>query len=206
VAASKPVAPPPAVVAANPPVAAPSAGIASKTPAPGVASAVASRPPRAAPPAAVASRLPTPPAAPVVQSGAARQFEAPARAQAAPVRPPPALMNTAPGEDRLRSQAVAPVSLPAPAPAAAIAPTVRQEPAALRARREPVPEAALPFDAVLGTILYSSGRKLAIVDGEIVGPGDEVRGARVVEITPNAVMLRDGRGRLWRLDLGVGVR
>jgi hypothetical protein len=64
----------------------------------------------------------------------------------------------------------------------------------------------MPFEAVLGSILYSPDRKLAIVDGGIVGPGDEVRGARIVDITPNAVILRDGRGRLWRLGLGLGVR
>jgi hypothetical protein len=65
---------------------------------------------------------------------------------------------------------------------------------------------ALPFDAVLGSILYSPDRKLAIIDGRIVGPGDEVRGARVIDITPAAVMLRDAQGRLRRLALGAGSR
>ncbi len=60
----------------------------------------------------------------------------------------------------------------------------------------------MSFDAALGTILYSPDRKLAIVDGRIVGVGDEVRGARIVDITPTAVMLRDGQGRLRRLALG----
>jgi hypothetical protein len=55
---------------------------------------------------------------------------------------------------------------------------------------------------VLGTILYSPDRKLAIVDGRIVGPGDPVSGARVVDITPSTVLLRDGRGRLRSLTLG----
>ena len=62
------------------------------------------------------------------------------------------------------------------------------------------------FDAVLGTILYSSERRLAIVDGHIVGLGDDVRGARVVEIQPTSVLLRDIRGRLRRLTLGANVR
>ena len=61
-------------------------------------------------------------------------------------------------------------------------------------------ENALPFEASLGTILYSSDRKLAIIDGRIVGVGDEVRGARVTDITLNAVFLRDGQGRLRRLS------
>jgi hypothetical protein len=65
---------------------------------------------------------------------------------------------------------------------------------------------AVPFDAALGTILYSADRQLAIIDGRIVGVGDEVRGARVVEITPAAVMLRDGQGRLRRLPLGAAAR
>jgi len=54
---------------------------------------------------------------------------------------------------------------------------------------------------VLGTILYSPDRRLAIIDGRIVGPGDDVRGARVVDITPDAVLLRDAQGRLRRLPL-----
>jgi hypothetical protein len=62
----------------------------------------------------------------------------------------------------------------------------------------------LPFDAELATILYGPDRKLAMVDGRIVGVGDVVRGARVVEITPNAVMLRDPQGRLRRLVLPGG--
>jgi len=65
-------------------------------------------------------------------------------------------------------------------------------------------DVALPFDAALGTILYSPDRKLAIIDGRIVSAGDEVRGARVLEITQTAVMLRDAQGRLRRLTLAVG--
>jgi hypothetical protein len=60
---------------------------------------------------------------------------------------------------------------------------------------------ALPLDAALGTILYGPDRKLAIVDGRIIQVGDEVRGTRVVDITPNAVFFRDRQGRLRRLTL-----
>ena len=59
----------------------------------------------------------------------------------------------------------------------------------------------LPFEAVLGTILYSNDRRLAIVDGRIVQPGDDVRGARVIEIAPGEVLLRDAQGRVRRLTL-----
>lgn len=72
-----------------------------------------------------------------------------------------------------------------------------------RPQRQPTPEPLpQPFDAALGTILYAPDRKLAIIDGRIVQPGDEVRGARVVEISPAAVLLRDGQGRLRRIVLG----
>jgi hypothetical protein len=63
-------------------------------------------------------------------------------------------------------------------------------------------EAALPFEADLETILYGPDRRLALVDGRIVEVGDVVRGATIVEITTNAVMLRDGRGQLRRLTAG----
>jgi len=64
------------------------------------------------------------------------------------------------------------------------------------------PEVPLPFDAVLGTILHSPDRKLAIVNGRIVGIGDEVNGAPIVDITPTAVLLRDAQGRLRSLAVG----
>jgi hypothetical protein len=72
-----------------------------------------------------------------------------------------------------------------------------------RAPRSAAREAApLPFDAVLVTILYSPDRKLAIVDGRIVGIGDDVKGATVVEITASTVLLRDMEGRMRSLTLG----
>jgi len=55
---------------------------------------------------------------------------------------------------------------------------------------------------VLGTILYSPDRKLAIVNNRIVGLGDTVNGARIVDITPGTVLLRDPQGRLRSLTLG----
>ena len=59
---------------------------------------------------------------------------------------------------------------------------------------------------MLGTILYAPERKLAIIDGHIVQAGDDVRGARIIDITPTAVLLRDAQGRLRRLTLGVSSR
>jgi hypothetical protein len=65
----------------------------------------------------------------------------------------------------------------------------------------PVNDTPLPIEATLGTILYSADRQLAIVDGRIVQVGDDVRGARVIDITPDAVLFRDVQGRLRRLTL-----
>jgi hypothetical protein len=74
---------------------------------------------------------------------------------------------------------------------------------AARVRPEPIPK---PFDAVLGTILYSAERRLAIVDGRIVQPGDEISGARVIDITPTAVFLNDAQGRTRSLTLAAAAR
>ena len=67
-------------------------------------------------------------------------------------------------------------------------------------------ESGAPFDAALGSILYAPDRRLAIVDGRIVSAGDDVRGARVVDIAPGVVLLRDAQGHLRRLVLGADSR
>ena len=85
---------------------------------------------------------------------------------------------------------------PPPAPRAAVLPRPVST-----ARRLPEEETSLPFDGELGTILYGPERKLAIVDGRIVQVGDDVRGARVIEILPDAVLFRDVQGRLRKLSL-----
>jgi MSHA biogenesis protein MshK len=59
-----------------------------------------------------------------------------------------------------------------------------------------LPEAAPASDAsgpALQSILISPTRKLAIINGQTVRPGDKVGDARVVRITENEVVLRDGR-------------
>ncbi|MBI3399943.1 MAG: hypothetical protein HY048_00875 [Acidobacteria bacterium] len=102
-----------------------------------------------------------------------------------------------------------PTLLTSVAPPARAARAITAAPRAVRARsasQADVQEPAGRFDAVLGTILYSAERRLAIVDGHIVGLGDEVRGARVVDIDANSVLLRDGSGRSRRLTLGANVR
>lgn len=131
-----------------------------------------------------------------------------------PVEPPPRVRELlASPPPVVRAEPV--VSLPRPAlltsasapmRAARAAESAPRAVAALRPAAASVGETPKAFDAVLGTILYSSERRLAIIDGHIVGLGDEVRGARVVEIGPASVLLRDGEGRLRRLTLGAPVR
>jgi hypothetical protein len=99
---------------------------------------------------------------------------------------------------------VAAAANPPPAPVAQLRraqPPQREGTAPREGQPRPEP-APLPFDAELGTILYSPDRKLAIIDGRIVQPDDDVRGARIVDITPTAVLLQDAGGRLRRLSLG----
>jgi len=111
-----------------------------------------------------------------------------------PVAPPP----IAP-----RAELRQPSAVTRPPAAAAVRETpapAGQKPPRLRARQA-APDTPLPFDALLGTILYSPDRKLAIIDGRIVAPGDEIGGVRVIDITSRSVTLRDGRGRLRLLTM-----
>ena len=168
------------------------------------------------PPATVnkAPVVPPPPVvvnkAPVVPPPAVSKAPAVVARPPAAVTSPPAPVTTPPVVAPPAPVTRAPVLVTPPplverAPAI-VTPPVRTEPSPARVKPAPPPEVALPFDAALGTILYSSDRKLAIIDNRIVGVGDEVRGARVIEITASAVMLRDEKGRLRRLALGAGGR
>ena len=146
-------------------------------PAATVAPVVVNKPPVVtAPPPAIVARAPAAPTKP-------RETPPAPVVNRAPIAPPPRVV-----EERL----------PDPPPPARVAPA--------RVKAAPPAEVALPFDAVLGTILYSPDRKLAIIDNRIVGVGDQVRGAKVVDITASAVMLRDEQGRLRKLALGSGGR
>ena len=192
--------PPPRATTATP---APPAPVAAARPAPAPPPpVVATRPATPAPPPSAA---PKPPPAPTPPAPAVA-VNRPAPAPTSPAAPPPSSSARVGREpERTPPPRLEPRS-PAPAPARrAENPPVEPAP-----RRQPPPprvaptETPLPFEASLGTILYSPDRKLAIIDGRIVGVGDEVRGARVTEIMPNAVLLRDAQGRLRRLALGAG--
>jgi len=168
-------------VPASPPQPAPVAQPTPSAPAPAPAPAqVVARPPAAASPAPVATATPPVP----------RPALPPAPPVRVPALPPPVVLTPVPepaqpAPPREPQTSFVPEATPAPPPV----------------RRPPPEEVPLPFEGSLGTILYGADRKLAIIDGRIVQVGDDVRGARVVEITPNSVLFRDRQGRLRRLTL-----
>lgn len=112
-----------------------------------------------------------------------------------PKSPPPARVVPEPAVTPPRTEPT--TSAPVPVQPRPVPPATPRTSRPVEPKQEPV----TPFEAELSTILYASDRKLAIVDGRIVGVGDTVRGARIVEITPTAVMLRDPQGKLRRLAL-----
>ena len=65
------------------------------------------------------------------------------------------------------------------------------------ARQVPLKEALPKVDS----ILIDQDRRLALIDGAIVGVGDTVAGRVVVEIERNAVVLREPSGRIVRVRL-----
>ncbi len=62
-----------------------------------------------------------------------------------------------------------------------------------------------PFTATIQGILFGD-RKLAIVNGRIVQPGDEIGGAQVIDITATTVVFKDANGRLRSLSGGAADR
>lgn len=143
------------------------------------------------PPAPVVAPSPTP----VVAPRTAPPPPPPAPVAQPPVTRPP-VREPAPEPAQI---ARAPV-VAAPPPRPVVVEPEPRRPAPAR-QVQAASEVPVPFQGTLGTILYGSDRKLAIVDGRIVQVGDEVRGARVVEITPNSVLFRDKQGQLRRLGL-----
>ena len=77
----------------------------------------------------------------------------------------------------------------------------------LQAAPEPVeiaasaPPPAAESDPVVASILYSPRRRLAVVDGRIVRPGDRAGSATVVDILPKAVIVERADGGRRTLDL-----
>ena len=179
------------------------------------------------PSAAVSAPARTPPSLPPPSPVQVRALPAPATRADAVAAPPPLVQPRAVPKPIAQAPLPPPVAprLAAPPPSVQPRPVqpaaqprvvqrreelpsarVERQPAPDRRPAIPPPEIALPFEAVLGTILYAPERRLAIIDGRIVQAGDEINGARVVDITPTTVLLRDAQGRLRRLGLGASVR
>ena len=115
-------------------------------------------------------------------------------------QPAPSVRPAVQQPSRTAPLVLTPVPVAAPPPPLPARFETAQTPAVASTAR-PAAETPLPFDGSLGTILYGADRKLAIVDERIVQIGDEIRGARVVDITPDAVLFRDVQGRLRKLTL-----
>jgi len=64
----------------------------------------------------------------------------------------------------------------------------------------PVPEA----DPVVATILYSSDRRAAVVNGRVVRIGDTIGTSKVVDILPKAVIIESADGDRRTLDMKPG--
>ena len=63
------------------------------------------------------------------------------------------------------------------------------------------PKASAPRkNLTLESTFVSSGRRLAIINGQLLAPGDSIQGAKVIEIAPYEVKLRK-HGRIVRLRL-----
>jgi len=198
------VVPPPPVVVKKPAVVPPPPVVVKKPAVVPPPPAVVNKPAVVPPPPVVVKKPAVVPPPPAVVNKPAVVTPPPAvLSRPAVVAPPPAVVLPPRAVERAPLVTLPPVAVVRPP---VVTPPARTEPAPVRAKPAPPPEVALPFEAVLGTILFSPDRKLAIIDNRIVGIGDEVRGARVIDITPSAVMLRDEKGRLRRLALATGGR
>jgi hypothetical protein len=115
----------------------------------------------------------------------------PDRPQPAPVQAPaPSSIQVTPSSPPPQQ----PAPEPQPAPAEPASTPVQEEPAEAAApsyvREVPVPGGGT---LTLNGIAYSPDRPIAVVDGNVVGPGEVVQGFTVVEIQANRLKLqRDG--------------
>lgn len=70
---------------------------------------------------------------------------------------------------------------------------------------EPPPAAVPDADPVVASILYSSDRRIAMVDGRIVRIGDTIGRSKVVDILPKAVVIQSAEGERKTLELKSGL-
>ncbi len=74
---------------------------------------------------------------------------------------------------------------------------LRQRPVEVvaEAPEPPPPPPPPPPDPVIASILYSSDRRAAMIDGHIVRIGDVLPAGRIVDILPKAIVLESEEGR-----------
>ncbi|HLG53943.1 MAG TPA: hypothetical protein VI485_01345 [Vicinamibacterales bacterium] len=65
----------------------------------------------------------------------------------------------------------------------------------------PAPEADVEPDVVVGSILYSADRHLAVVNGRIVRVGDRIGSITILEIQPRAIVIESSGGGRRTLEL-----
>jgi hypothetical protein len=99
-----------------------------------------------------------------------------------------------------------PLSIPAPPPVdMAAAPSWRRDPFLFgdetRATARPVIQVPVPVRPTVRTILYSASRRLAIVNGRIVGVGDAVGDYTVADIEKGAVVFTAPSGERLRVPV-----
>jgi hypothetical protein len=77
---------------------------------------------------------------------------------------------------------------------------MHKAPEVVEAAPAPPPPVVEP-DPVVASILYSTGRRLAVIDGRIVRPNDSVGTATVIDILPTAVVLEFADGDRRTVEL-----
>lgn len=83
------------------------------------------------------------------------------------------------------------------------APQWRRDPFAAGERADAVKAVTVPAppEPVVRSILFSSGRRVALVDGRVVGAGDRLRSGVVRSIEPDAVVIAAEGGRERRVEI-----
>ena len=127
---------------------------------------------------------------------------APSASRPAAEQPLASQTGAAPGVDAARD----PLSIPAPPVVdLASAPAWRRDPFLFgdetRAVARPAVHTPVPARPTVRTILYSAARRLAIVDGRIVGVGDAVGDYTVVDIEKGAVVFTTPSGGRLRVPV-----
>jgi hypothetical protein len=109
-----------------------------------------------------------------------------------------------PGPAHSIAGGIDPASIPAPPSVeGAVASTSARDPFLFGSEDRAVKDVAVPVgsDPLVRSILFSSGRRLALIDNRIVGAGDTVGDFKVVQIDRDAVIFATQTGERRRVAL-----